>query len=392
MRTPAAASPPSRDAADTGAPRAVRIWDLPTRLFHWLLVAAFAAQWWTQDDARLLDFHVFAGYAIGALIVFRVLWGFAGTRFARFGSFAFGLRPALAHLRATFTGRHTRHLGHNPAGAWSIFGLLALGAATVVTGLLVLGGAKQLGPLRGVVGFARGDTLAVVHKYLAWSMLALVALHVLGVLLASRAEHENLALSMVVGTKRAAGAFESVPAASLVAFVVLLALASGAWAYFRGYAATNAQPYLPFKMEPLAQDAAWKKECAGCHLDYHPSILPARSWRKLLAEQDAHFGEDLGLDDTMAQGLSRYALANAAEKHATPLAWKVDSTTAAAQAPLRVTETGYWKHRHAKLTDADWKRVKQFACDGCHLDAAAGTFLPGAIEIGFAAPAAGKDR
>src|SRR5213075_1063255 len=100
MRTPATAATSTRvdgDAVgdtvgDTVGVRAVRVWDLPTRLFHWLLAAAFAAQWLTQDDARLLDFHVFAGYAIGALLVFRVLWGVAGTRTARFASFAFGPR------------------------------------------------------------------------------------------------------------------------------------------------------------------------------------------------------------------------------------------------------------------------------------------------------------
>jgi cytochrome b len=380
-------------ASDAIGSRRVRVWDLPTRWFHWLLVAAFAAQWFTQDDARLLDFHVFAGYAIGCLLLFRVLWGFAGTRYARFASFAFGPRQGLHHLLEMLAGRHERHLGHNPAGSWSIFGLLALGAATVVTGLLTLGGAKQLGPLRGWLGYARGDTIGVVHKYLAWSMLALVALHLLGVLLASRAERENLALSMLSGTKIAPGSFHGVGAVAPVALAMLLAAAAGAWFYFRGYAAaTPGQPYLPFKMAPLAQDATWNKECGGCHVAYHPSILPARSWETLLREQHRHFGEDLDLDDETVQALHDFAIAHGAESHATPLAWKIDSTTPAAAIPLRVTETHYWKHRHAELNAADWEKTKRFACDGCHLDAREGTFLPGAIRVGMAAPAAEKPR
>jgi cytochrome b len=380
-------------ASDVSTSRRILVWDVPTRLFHWLLVAAFVAQWFTQDDARLLDYHVFAGYTIGLLILFRLLWGLVGTRYARFSNFAFGPRAGLHHLRATFAGRHERHLGHNPAGAWSIFGMFALGLATVVTGMLALGGAKQLGPLRGVLGYARGDTLAVVHKYLAWSMLALVALHILGVLLASRAERENLALSMIVGTKGPVtmGVFDGVPAAAPAAFVLLLVASAGAWAYFRGYAGSSPeQPYLPFTLAPLAQNDAWKKECTGCHLDYHPSILPARSWNALLRGQHEHFGEDLGLDDETVNTLCEYALSQPAESHATPLAWKVDSTTPAESTPERVTDTAYWKHRHEDLSEADWGRTKRFACDGCHLDATAGTFLPGAIQVGMALPASGK--
>jgi cytochrome b len=393
MPRASATAEPGRDAPDATRLDRVRVWDLPTRLFHWLLVTAFATQWLTQDDARLLDYHVFAGYTIAALLAFRLVWGFAGTRYARFASFAFGPRKGLQHLRATLAGRHERHLGHNPAGTWSIYGLLMLALVTVATGLLTLGGAKQLGPLRGVLGYARGDTLAIVHKYLAWSMLALVALHVVGVVLASRAERENLAASMWVGTKRATEAFDGVPAAAAVALLMLLVAGAGAWAYFRGYAAARPdQPYLPFTLPPLAQNEAWNKECAGCHLDYHPSILPARSWDTLLREQHAHFGEDLDLDEATVGVLHDFAAAQPAESHVTPLAWKIDSTTPVAVTPLRVTETGYWKRRHAHLSNAEWTGVKPCACDACHLDAAAGTFLPGAIHLGQPVATAGKAR
>jgi len=361
----------------------IRIWDLPTRLFHWMLALAFAAQWLTQDDGRLLDYHVFAGYAIGVLILLRLVWGLVGTRYARFTSFAAGARRGWQHLSALLAGRHQRYLGHNPAGAWSIFGLLLLGAATVITGVATLGGAKQLGPLRGLIGYARGDALAIVHKYLAWSMLALVAAHVVGVLVTSRIERENLTLSMLVGTKRAMGELEGVAAALPVALVMLIVAVAAAWVYFRGYAtAESGQPYLPFSQAALVQSEAWDKECGGCHLAYHPSVLPAPAWRALLDEQHAHFGEDLGLEESTVDALRAYMRPQSAEAHATPLAWKIDSTTRADATPRRVTETDYWKKRHATLSAADWNRTKRFACEGCHLDAAAGTFLPGAIHVG----------
>ena len=129
----------------------VVVWDLPTRIFHWLLAAAFLVEWLTQDDARYLDFHVFCGYLIGALIAFRLIWGFVGTRWARFSSFAFGPFAALRYLRDLLRRRQAHFVGHNPAGSWSIFILLTLGALSVLSGVAALGGGKQQGPLQGLL-------------------------------------------------------------------------------------------------------------------------------------------------------------------------------------------------------------------------------------------------
>ncbi len=137
----------------------VVVWDLPTRIFHWLLATAFLVEWLTQDDARYLDFHVFCGYLIGALIAFRVIWGFVGTRWARFASFAFGPFAALRYLRDLLRRRQAHFVGHNPAGSWSIFILLTLGALSVLSGVAALGGEKQQGPLQGLLTFAQGDAL-----------------------------------------------------------------------------------------------------------------------------------------------------------------------------------------------------------------------------------------
>src|SRR3569832_386059 len=103
------------------------IWDLPTRVFHWLLVAAFTAAWVTFDDIRYLDVHVYAGYLFFGLLVFRLVWGMIGSRHARFRSFAYEWPSVWAYLRGLLSGQAARHVGHNPAGAWAIFLLLALG-------------------------------------------------------------------------------------------------------------------------------------------------------------------------------------------------------------------------------------------------------------------------
>jgi cytochrome b len=360
----------------------VVVWDLPTRIFHWLLAAAFLVEWLTQDDARYLDFHVFCGYLIGGLIAFRVIWGFVGTRWARFSSFAFGPFAALRYLRDLLHRRQAHFVGHNPAGSWAIFILLTLGALSVLSGVAALGGEKQQGPLRGLLTFAQGDALREVHEVLAWTMLVVVATHLLGVVVSSLSDRENLPAAMIRGRKRAAATEQSVSLAGNAAIAMLVVLAGFAAWYFRGYfKATRDVPYLPFVGPALATDGQWQHECGSCHLAFHPSLLPARSWQAMLEQQD-HFGEDLALDAGVAASLSSYARAHSAEHVETAAAWKIASRTPAESAPLRITETPYWKVRHADVTDADWQRVKKIECAGCHLDAELGTFEPGAIHIG----------
>jgi cytochrome b len=360
----------------------VVVWDLPTRLFHWLLAAAFLVEWLTQDDARYLDFHVFCGYLIGGLIVFRLIWGFVGTRWARFASFAFGPFAAVRYLRDLVRRRHARFVGHNPAGSWAIFILLTLGALSVLSGVAALGGEKQQGPLRGVLTFAEGDALREVHEVLAWTMLVVVTLHILGVVASSLLERENLPVAMIRGRKRAAESEQSVSLAANAAIAMLVVSVGFAAWYFRGYFKTARDvPYLPFTGPALAMDAQWQHECGSCHLAFHPSLLPVRSWQAMLAQQD-HFGEDLALDPAIVAALSSYAGEHSAEHAETPTAWKIASRTPADSTPLRITDIAYWKRRHADVTEADWQRVNKVDCGGCHLDADLGTFEPGAIHIG----------
>jgi cytochrome b len=341
-----------------------------------MLAAAFAGEWLTRD-ARYLDLHVYLGYLIGALVAFRLLWGMVGTRWARFASFAFPLSAAWGYLVSLARGRQAHYVGHNPAGSWSIYALLALAALEVVTGLVALGAEKRLGVLAGWFGYRVGDIAHALHLWLAYAMLAVVAVHLLGVLVGCFADRENLVGSMLSGRKRADGATAGVDAKRGIAVMIVLAAGLGALAYFRDYPPAGGAGRE--RAPALAQDAAWNDECGSCHLAYHPSLLPARSWARTFAEQESHFGEDLGLSNEALQHLQAYAARNAAEALASPVAWKMATTVAAAQAPLRISATAYWEERHASLEAATWERVRRAACGECHRDAEAGTFAPGAL-------------
>ena len=167
----------------------VLVWDIPTRLFHWLLVASFAGAFLTAESERLRDIHVALGYTFTGLIGFRLVWGLIGSRYARFRSFVFTPRELWDYLRALPTRASRRYLGHNPAASAAIFVLLALGLGVAASGYAAF---NDLG----------GEALEELHEGLAFAMLAVVAVHVAGVLLGSLQHRENLVTAMITGRKR----------------------------------------------------------------------------------------------------------------------------------------------------------------------------------------------
>jgi cytochrome b len=183
------------------APQEVRVWDPAVRLFHWSLVAAFAAAYLSGDE--WMSLHVNAGYLIGGLLVFRILWGFIGPRHARFRDFVRPPSAVLAYLRQAVRLSAPRHLGHNPAGGAMILALLLSLALAVVSGALLYGATDFAGPLAGLFrGEVAADVLEDIHEFAANSTVLLVVLHLAGVLFASFEHAENLAKAMLTGRKR----------------------------------------------------------------------------------------------------------------------------------------------------------------------------------------------
>ena len=169
----------------------ILVWDWPVRIGHWLLVAAFATAWLTGESETWKLVHVAAGGAVVGDILFRLLWGVVGTRHARFGAFVRGPRAVAAYVRGILRGQSQHTTGHNAAGGWAIVGLLALGLLAGATGWAAY---QEIG----------GEWLEELHEGLTTAMLGLVAVHVVGVIVSSRAHGENLAKAMVTGHKRGA--------------------------------------------------------------------------------------------------------------------------------------------------------------------------------------------
>jgi cytochrome b len=163
--------------------RRIRIWDLPLRLFHWLLVLAIAIAFLSAEEGSPLNqWHVLSGWVAGILIVFRLAWGFVGGEHSRFADF---IRPSLVggHVKALASGRAEPSLGHNPLGAVAVVVLLGLTAIVVWTGAF------------------GGEAAEDVHELVGWSLLAMVGVHIAAVVIMSFFERENLPRAMVTGTK-----------------------------------------------------------------------------------------------------------------------------------------------------------------------------------------------
>ena len=206
----------------------VRVWDPLVRLFHWSLVAAFIIAYVTGEEESMV--HIYAGYYILGLLAFRVIWGFMGTRYARFSDFIYSPRRTLQYLKGLFAGKPEHFLGHNPAGGWMIVMLLVSLALTTWTGLKYYG-LEGHGPLAAgdievtLVTTARADEdgreahegrgeggehspeqefWEELHEFFANLTVLLVVIHVAGVVVSSRLHGENLVRAMITGRKQEA--------------------------------------------------------------------------------------------------------------------------------------------------------------------------------------------
>jgi len=181
----------------------IHVWDLLVRIFHWSMVASFSVAYLTEDD--FLSLHVAAGYTILGLILVRLVWGFIGSRHARWSDFVKSPSEIAAYLRDVMRFRAHRYIGHNPAGGAMVLALMVSLIMTVLTGLAVYGGQELSGPLASLLSDipdSRAHQLEDVHEVFANLTLLLVVLHLVGVVFASLQHHENLIRSMITGFKK----------------------------------------------------------------------------------------------------------------------------------------------------------------------------------------------
>lgn len=205
----------------------VKVWDIWVRVFHWSLVALFVVAYFTAEEENV--WHIYSGYAVLGLIIFRLFWGMVGSKYARFSEFVYPPKQVIQYIQGMVAGTPEHYLGHNPLGGWMTVALLAGLLVVSVTGLKLYAIEEGRGPL------ARADQLMVIDNAYAdrdedeeeehqgskhadgkedademWEelhevstniTLFLIGLHILGVIVSSRLHHENLIKAMITGNK-----------------------------------------------------------------------------------------------------------------------------------------------------------------------------------------------
>jgi len=212
----------------------ILVWDLPLRLFHWLLVLLVVVSWISVEiGGNAMQIHMLSGYTILALVLFRILWGFLGSTHARFASFVRGPATAIAYLRALRRNQAGQHLGHNPAGAWSVIIMLIVLLVQAGTGLFSNDDIATEGPLAKLVSKALSDRITGIHHLNVKLLYALIALHLSAVAYYLLYKHENLIKPMLTGFKHAAtGLGESAQQQGRIWLAALLLAACAGAVYF----------------------------------------------------------------------------------------------------------------------------------------------------------------
>jgi len=213
----------------------VRLWDLPTRLFHWALVVLIGVAWWSGGEK--MDIHRLAGYAIIGLVAFRLYWGFFGGSTARFAHFLKGPGATIAYAKTLGARKASETAGHNPVGGLSVVALLVVLAVQVTLGLFAVDvDGLESGPLSDLVDFDTGRAFAEAHELSFRVLQALVALHIAAVFYYLAFKRENLIRPMVTGWRAFTSSVEALRPAPLWRLALGIALAAAlAWATAKGF-------------------------------------------------------------------------------------------------------------------------------------------------------------
>ncbi len=212
----------------------ILVYDIPTRLFHWLLAIGFMSALgiaqFADEHGGLFPYHTIIGLVLGMMLILRIVWGLIGTRYARFGSFLFGPSAVIGYFKGVLAGNGRRYVGHNPGSSYAILAMLAMTLVVVASGMLMSAG---------------GEAMEEVHSVSSYVLLALVAVHLAGVLVHTIRHRENISASIVTGTKEgeSGDAINSAKPLTAIAFMLLTALWAGG--LIRNYNSHTQQTMLP---------------------------------------------------------------------------------------------------------------------------------------------------
>lgn len=362
----------------------VYVWTLPSRLFHWLFVSLIVGGWISSLEVRWLTYHAAIGSAAGVLLLFRLVWGVMGPRYARFRDFEFRLDPLKSYLLNLFRRPHG-WVGHNPAASYVMVGILLSAALAVVSGMAVYGIQENRGMLAFLhAGWFRDmEQFAQIHEGLVNLLWLLIAAHLMGVM-ADRWLHaqDRTLSSMVDGYKALKG--EDALLSYAQKTVAFIGIGGSATLLIYAIAVPGnlwVAPHTPM-LNYEKTNPVFANECGSCHTLYPPQLLPKRSWTKLMGELENHFGDDASLDPADHALISAYLLDHSAETSTQEMSVKIMESFQNRDI-IAITQTPFWKRTHRDIPAAlfEDEKVKSRAnCKACHSDVEQGRIEDDAIQ------------
>nr|WP_321267223.1 cytochrome b/b6 domain-containing protein [uncultured Sulfurimonas sp.] len=359
----------------------VFVWPIYTRIIHWSMATSFALAFIFSLKENLLNLHVAVGIIFGLMLVYRIIWGFVGPRYATFNTFQLSL-PKLKFYFVEKVQNRWRQIpaGHNPASSWFTLIVLSLGSIISITGLLLYG--IQEG--KGYLGFLNDhyymymDLLFDIHMYLSYTLLVWVIIHISGVLVEQFYHKTGMFFAMITGYKRTKG-IDSNPAKykSSLSYIFLIV---SAMVFFVSVDGRN-NPFVVSKYDQInyeKESPVYAHKCGTCHKPYPPFMLPTSSWERIQEGLKNHFGEKIS--PTMKKNDNRISLneqknifeylkKNSADKNTREISVKVMKSLDGARGRKSITKIQYWKDVHADIPFHVFKskEVKRKAnCFACH--------------------------
>ena len=359
----------------------VFVWPIYTRIIHWLIALTFTLAFIFSLYENLLNLHVAVGIIFGLMLVYRIIWGFVGPRYATFNTFKLSLSKLKFYFQEKIQNRYRDiPAGHNPASSWFTLIVLGFGSIISISGLLLYG--IQEG--KGYLAFLNDQyymymyILFYIHKISSYILLVWVIIHISGVIVEQFYHKTNMAFAMFTGYKKAKGE-DSHPGKSqnLLTYIFLLLSAFVLFVSTDG----KSNPFVISKFVPIHYETdtpIYYEECGACHKPYPPFMLPDTSWDRIQEGLKNHFGERISPDHNKSDNrislneqtvIFNYLKKYSADKSTREISVKVMKSLDGARGRKSITKIKVWKEIHSNIPRHLFKskKVKRKAnCWACH--------------------------
>jgi len=359
----------------------VFVWPIYTRMIHWLIASTFSFAFIFSLYENLLNLHVAFGIIFGLMILYRIIWGFVGPRYATFNTFKLSLSKLKFYFKEKVENRYREiPAGHNPASSWFTLIVLGFGSLIVITGLLIYGIQEGNGYLSFLNDhyYMYADILLDIHIYSSYILLVWVIIHISGVLVEQFYHKTNMAFAMITGYKKAKGE-DSKPGKSQnnISYIFLIISLMVFYVSIEG----RDNPFVVNKFDQIdykTEAPVYEKECGACHKPYPPFMLPASSWERIKDGLKNHFGEKISPDHKKEENrislndqivIFNYLKKNSADKSTREISVKVMKSLNGARGRKSITKIRIWKDIHKNIPPHIFKskKVKGKAnCFACH--------------------------